>query len=185
MPHISYSKFLERYYGLKPESAAALIPNFQTPCCLWADKVKRVLQARGFLNLNDPWLSHALLPFVLGKLPASIAQMAPTENLAFLLDFIESYDRKTNSMHDVLTKSITLHVKPSAAFLQRCNEMRRARGPELDDHAIHQLAWQSLSSNLPAPLQSFVLTIKAFNELPTARQWEVIDNLWFDSLSKQ
>ena len=185
VPNVSYSKLLERRYGLKPESAAALIPAFQAPCCLWADKVKRVLQARGFVDLTDPWLSVALLPFVLGKLPSNIAQMAPTVNLAYLLDFIETYDRKTNNLHDVLTKSITVNVKPSAAFLQRCTEMRRARGPDLDDDAVRQLAWQSLSNSLPSQLQSFVLTIRASNELPTPRQWEIIDNLWFDSLSKQ
>ena len=185
IPQISYVKFLERYYGLKPESAAALIPAFQTPCCLWAEKVRRVLQARGFTNLDDPWLTFALLPFILGKLPSSIAQMAPTNNLSYLLDFIESYDRKTNNLHDVLIKTTTPTVKPSAAFLQKCTELRRARGPDLEDDAIRQLAWQALSTNLPSQLQSFVLTIKASNELPTPRQWEVIDNLWFDTLSKQ
>ena len=184
-PEFSYAKFLERKYGFKPESAAALIPAFQTPCCLWAEKVRRVLQARGFYDLEDPWLAFALLPFVLGKLPSSIAQMAPTNSLAYLLDFIESYDRRTNSLHDVLTKTVTTNVKPSAAFLQRCTELRRARGPDLDDDAVRQLAWQSLSTNLPSQLQSFVLTIRASNELPTSRQWEIIDNLWFDSLSKQ
>ena len=185
LPGVSYTKLLEKRYGLKPESAAALVPPFQTPCCLWAEKVRRVLQARGFYNLDDPWLSFALLPFVLGKLPASIAQMAPTTNLAYLLSFIESYDRRTNSLHDVLTKGVVLNMKPSAAFLQRCTEMRRARGPDLDDDAVRQLAWQALSTSLPTPLQAFALTIKASNELPTARQWETMDNLWFDSLSKQ
>ena len=185
MPGVTYAKVIQKKYGLKPESAAALIPPFQTPCCLWAEKVRRVLYARGFSDLDDPWLTFALLPFVLGKLPSNIAQMVPTNSLAYMLDFVESYDRRTNSLHDVLTKNITPSVKPSAAFLQRCNDMRRARGPDLDNEAIFQLAWQSLSTSLPPQLQPFVLTIKGSNELPTARQWEIMDNLWFDTLSKQ
>ena len=184
LPGVHYSKILEQRYGLKPETAASLIPVFQPPCCLWADKVRRVLEMRGFTNLQDPWLNYALLPFVLSRLPATIANLVPTATLLQLLDYLGSYDRRKNNLHEVITKTQPLAMKPSAAFLQKCHDMRRAQGPDLPENVIQQLAWQALNANLPSSLQAYALTIKGTDELPTLRQWEVLDNLYFDSLPK-
>ena len=170
----------QRQYGLQSDSLATIIPSYVIPGEEWVKKVRMIFNVKGIPDLTDVNLNPILLPILLARVPATIAQIAPVDTVNDFLTFVANSDKSSENIQEKLKLGQGLDRRPSFYYYLTCQHMSDKLGVnDPRDHTICGFAWQLLKSKLPNEMKMSVHTLQIGNH-PTVDQLKVLDDTWTD-----
>ena len=129
----------------KALQCSSTFPPFFTPISDWVMKIRMILRLRGYDDLGNDDVKHAVFPVLVAKIPVRLLSCIVDDDLEETLKSLESNDFAIKDVNSLLTDQTPLECKPSVYLKDLVIDLRKADETLTKDTAVAMAERQMLS----------------------------------------